>query len=92
MKPKKPVGKLTRVVKEVPKNTAKDMRESFWKEDSTELAKSFESPAAKAMKRQINSGSEASLDSARNTFNELYRKAEKLHRMYPEKNYPIKKS
>lgn len=89
MKPKKPtaVVKITKVVKEVPKNTAKDMRESFWKQDSTELAKSLESPAAKAMKRQINSGSEASLDSARSTAYELGKKYEKLKKMYPEKKF-----
>jgi hypothetical protein len=85
MKPKNPVGKLTRVVKEVPKNTEKTMRENFWKQDSTDFANMLASPAAKAMKRQINSGSESSLDSAKSTFSEMNRKYDKLKKMYPDK-------
>jgi hypothetical protein len=66
-------------------NTAKAMYDAHWKKDSTAL-NNFVDSIGPAMKRQLRSGNEASIDSARSTFGVLKDKFKDLGSKYPDKS------
>lgn len=68
-----------------PKNTAKAMYDAHWKADSTAMS-NFADSVAPIVKRQIRSGNDASLDSARKTVGVLSEKFETLKGKYPNKS------
>jgi len=66
-------------------NTAKAMYDAHWKADSTALS-NFVDSVAPTMKRQVRSGDESSIDSARSTFRNLNDKFKDLKSKYPDKS------
>ncbi len=57
-----------------------------FKTDSTNLANNIES-AKTSIRRQLDSGNESSMDSARTTFWDLAKKTQKLKEKYPNKKF-----